>query len=259
MSVIRLAIAGAAGRMGRALASAAEGQPDLAVAAGTEHGAGLQASLPFPVFASPAQAMAGADVWIDFTTPAATAAAAQALAGAGVKAAIIGTTGLSQAEEAIIAQAAQSLPIVKAGNFSLGVAVLSALVRQAARALGPAYDIEIEEAHHRHKVDAPSGTALMLGEAAAAGRGAPLEALRLAPRDGITGPRPEGGIGFAVIRGGGIVGRHSVAFAGQREIVTLQHEALDRSVFADGALAAARWAISQPPGLYSIADVVGLA
>lgn len=259
MSALRLAIAGAAGRMGRALAAAAEGRSDLVVIAGTEHGAGLTAALPFPLFASPAEAMAEADVWIDFTAPAATAKAAAALVGTGVKAAIIGTTGLSEAEEAAITEAAQVLPIVKAGNFSLGVAVLSALVKQAARALGTAYDIEIEEAHHRHKVDAPSGTALMLGEAAAAGRGAPLEALRIGPREGITGPRPEGGIGFAVIRGGGIVGRHSVAFAGTREVVTLQHEALDRSVFADGALAAALWSVGRPPGLYSIADVVGLS
>lgn len=249
MSVLSLAIAGAAGRMGRALAAAAQAQPGLAVVSGTEHGAGLQTALPFPLFASPVEAMALADVWIDFTAPAATATAAAALAGSGVKAAIIGTTGLSASEDAAIAAAAQDLPIVKAGNFSLGVAVLSALVRQAARALGPAYDIEIEEAHHRHKVDAPSGTALMLGEAAAQGRGAPLEALRISPRDGITGARPEGGIGFAVIRGGGIVGRHSVAFAGTREVVTLQHEALDRSVFADGALAAALWAVGRPPGL----------
>jgi 4-hydroxy-tetrahydrodipicolinate reductase len=258
MSAIRLAIAGAAGRMGQALFAAAEGQPDLTIVAGTERDTGLQAALPFPLFAAPADAMAGADVWIDFTTPSASVAAAAALADSGVKAAIIGTTGLSEAEEAKIALAAQRLPIVKAGNFSLGVAVLSALVRQAARALGAGYDIEIEEAHHRNKVDAPSGTALMLGDAAAAGRGASLASLRLPPRDGVTGPRPQGGIGFSATRGGGIVGRHSVLFAGHREIVTLRHEALDRGVFADGALAAARWALTRSPGLYAITDVVGL-
>jgi 4-hydroxy-tetrahydrodipicolinate reductase len=258
MSMIRLGIAGAAGRMGRALSAACAERADLAIAAGTEHGAGLNAAVGFPLFANPADAMTLAQVWIDFTTPTATLGAIAALPGSGVAGMVIGTTGFDAAQEAQIAKAAQTLPIVKAGNFSLGVTVLCALVEQAARALPVGYDIEIQEAHHRAKVDAPSGTALMLGEAAAAGRGAELAALRLAPHDGIAGPRPDGGIGFAVTRGGGIVGSHTVMLAGQREMLRLNHEAFDRSVFADGALTAAAWAVGKPPGLYGLKDVLGL-
>jgi 4-hydroxy-tetrahydrodipicolinate reductase len=183
----------------------------------------------------------------------------RAVADAGMAAAVIGTTGFTAADEAQIEAAAERLAIVKAGNFSLGVALVCALVQRAAQAL-PAHgwDIEILEAHHRHKADAPSGTALMLAEAAARGRGAPLDALRLPPRQGQTGPRPEGGIGFAVLRGGGVIGRHEASFFGAHEVVTLSHEAMDRSVFADGALTAAEWAVRQPPGLYGVADVLGL-
>jgi 4-hydroxy-tetrahydrodipicolinate reductase len=146
--------------------------------------------------------------------------------------------------------------VVRSGNFSLGVNLLAALAEQAAQRLGKDWDVEIVEAHHRRKVDAPSGTALLLGDAIAAGRNAKLADLRLAPRDGVTGPRPAGGVGFAVIRGGGIVGEHDVSFASEREVVTLSHQALDRAVFADGALAAARWAAHKPPGLYSMRDVL---
>jgi 4-hydroxy-tetrahydrodipicolinate reductase len=258
MSRLRIAIAGAAGRMGRALAQAVSERSDLVVVAGTEHGDALSAALGFPLVPDPGAAMALAEVWVDFTTPAATLSALSALPVSGVRAAVIGTTGFTAADEAAISAAAQHTTIVKSGNFSLGVAVLCALVEQAARALPPTYDIEIQEAHHRAKVDAPSGTALMLGEAAATGRGASLGALRLPPHDGVTGPRPEGGIGFAVTRGGGIVGSHAVALAGPREMLTLQHDAFDRSVFADGALAAALWAKDQPAGLYELKDVLGL-
>lgn len=258
MSALRLCLAGAAGRMGRALAEASHDQADLVVVSGTERGANLQAALGFGLHAEAKEAAALADVWIDFTTPAATLAALKELPSTGVRGAVIGTTGFTAAEEAAIAEAAQRLAIVKAGNFSLGVALLCALTEQAARALGPAFDVEIQEAHHRAKIDAPSGTALMLGEAAAKGRGAPLDQLRLAPHDGVTGPRREGGIGFAVTRGGGIVGHHSVVLAGQREMVTLSHQAFDRRVFADGALAAARWVAQQPPGLYGLTAVLGL-
>ncbi len=244
--------------MGRALAAACADRADVCVVAGTERGDGLGAALGFPLFADAASAIAQADVWIDFTTPAATVAALDALAGSRMKAAVVGTTGFSVAQEAAISQAAQGCAIVKAGNFSLGVAVLCALAEQAARVLPAGYDIEIQEAHHRAKVDAPSGTALMLGEAAAAGRGASLSALRLAPHDGIGGPRREGGIGFAVTRGGGVVGQHTVVLAGQREMLSLRHDAFDRSVFADGALTAAAWAVSRPAGLYSLKDVLGL-
>ncbi|MBI1252031.1 MAG: 4-hydroxy-tetrahydrodipicolinate reductase [Alphaproteobacteria bacterium] len=266
---LRLAIAGAEGRMGAALIRAAHASADARVVGATERPgsaalgqdagvlAGLHKPLGVTVLASCADAAANADAWIDFTTPDATIAALKALKG--VRAAIIGTTGFNTAEhQDVIRTAAQRFAVVRSGNFSLGVAMLAALTRIAAARLGPDWDIEITEAHHRHKVDAPSGTALMLGEAAAQGRAAPLERLELPARDGVTGPRPSGGIGFSVIRGGGIVGEHDVAFAAEREVLRLSHQALDRAVFADGALEAARWAVNQPPGLYAMDDVLGL-
>lgn len=266
---IALAIAGAAGRMGRALIRASSEKPGFKIAGGTERAGspslggdlGAMAGLdPLGAFAteSVASAAAEADVWIDFTAPGATLAALSALAQTKARAAIIGTTGFGPADEDIIAKAAQRLAIVKSGNFSLGVTLLAALTRVAAQKLGPDWDIEIVEAHHRRKVDAPSGTALLLGQAAAAGRNISLADNKLPPRDGHTGERPEGGIGFAVIRGGGVIGEHDVVFASEREILTLSHSARDRAIFADGALAAARWAADKPPGLYSMDDVLGL-
>lgn len=264
----KLTIAGAAGRMGRALTRAAAelGYP---LAGATEHAghadigadAGRLAGLDpmgAPLTADPAAAAAGADVFIDFTTPAACLSAIAALQATPVRALIIGATGFSPAEEAGVAAASTRFAIVKSGNFSLGVTLLAALVEQAAARLGPDWDIEIIEAHHRRKVDAPSGTALLLGEAAAKGRGAGLDALRLSPRDGFTGARPAGGIGFAVVRGGGIVGDHDVLFASETEVIRLAHHAADRAVFAHGALKAAAWAAGKPPGLYSMRDVLGL-
>jgi 4-hydroxy-tetrahydrodipicolinate reductase len=266
---IAIAVAGAAGRMGRALIAAAAADPRFRIAGGTEHASStalgvdlgaLVGASGFGIAAADSvhNAATSADVWIDFTTPQATVDALAALSATRVKAAIIGTTGLSADQEAQVADAAKRIAIVRSGNFSLGVNLLSALVRQAAEKLGQGWDIEITEAHHRRKVDAPSGTALLLGEAAAQGRGASLGNEKLAPRDGITGERPEGGIGFSVIRGGGIVGDHDVSFISEREIVTLSHRALDRAVFADGALAAALWVADKPPGLYSMKDVLGL-
>ena len=263
-----IAIAGAAGRMGRALIAAAALRPDCRIAGASARGgsdvlgadagalAGLGA-LGVAVSADVRVAAKDAAVWIDFTAPGATLAALDALAATQVRAAIIGTTGFSAADEAKLEAASTRIAVVRSGNFSLGVNVLAALVRQAAEKLGPDWDIEILEAHHRRKRDAPSGTALMLGEAAAAGRRAPLEALRLTPRDGITGERREGGIGFASLRGGGIVGEHDVMFATEREVVTLSHQAIDRAVFADGAIEAALWAADKPPGLYAMKDVLG--
>ena len=155
-------------------------------------------------------------------------------------------------------EAAQRIAIVRAGNFSLGVNLLAALVEQAARRLPAAdWDIEILEAHHRRKVDAPSGTALLLGEAAAQGRGGTLDPHALAARSGITGERPRGGVGFASLRGGGIIGEHAVLFAGEEETITLSHSARDRSLFARGALAAALWVHGKPPGLYGMRAVLG--
>lgn len=264
---LSIAIAGAAGRMGRALVRAAHAGA-FAIAGGSERpgsgalGADLGVlagcdALGIVAVDSPAEAARAADVWIDFSSPAATLAALEALEQTKVRAAIIGTTGFTAAEEAKLSNAAQRIAIVRSGNFSLGVHALAGLVRQAAQKLGAGWDIEIVETHHWRKRDAPSGTALMLGEAAALGRGGTLEQMRLPPRDGIGEERPEGGIGFASLRAGGIVGEHEVVFATEREVVTLAHQALDRAVFADGALAAASWAADKPPGLYAMKDVLG--
>ncbi len=253
---ISIAIAGAAGRMGQALVAAAAADERFHLVGATER-AGLSAP-GVATAADAAIACAKADVWLDFTTPEASLAALHALPASPVRAAIIGTTGFSPEQDVQIARAAERIAIVRSGNFSLGVTLLAALVREAAQKLGAGWDIEITEAHHRRKLDAPSGTALLLGEAAALGRGKSLAALRLPARDGIGKGRTEGGIGFSVIRGGGIVGEHDVRFASEREIVTLSHQALDRGVFADGALAAALWAANKPPGLYSMNDVLGI-
>jgi 4-hydroxy-tetrahydrodipicolinate reductase len=171
---------------------------------------------------------------------------------------VIGSTGASTDEDAAIAAAAAKVAIVRSGNYSLGVNVLAGLVERAAAVLEAGdWDIEVFEAHHRRKVDAPSGTALMLGEAAARGRGIDLAEAAERGRDGITGPRKAGAIGFASMRGGGVVGEHSVIFAAEDEILTLAHSARDRSLFARGALAAARWIAARPPGLYDMMDVLG--
>jgi 4-hydroxy-tetrahydrodipicolinate reductase len=266
---LSIAIAGAGGRMGRALVRAASHDARFLVVGGTEKSDGqflgidlgaLAGVAPLMMNTSEAANLAAdkAEVWIDFTAPDASVAALDALAGTPVRAAVIGTTGLSPEQEAQIAQHAKRIAIVRSGNFSLGVTLLAALVEHAAQRLGADWDIEIAEAHHRRKADAPSGTALLLGEAAARGRNASLERIRLKPHDGVTGERKHGGIGFSAIRGGGIVGEHDVRFIAEREILTLSHQALDRAVFADGALAAALWVADKPPGLYSMRDVLGL-
>jgi 4-hydroxy-tetrahydrodipicolinate reductase len=252
---LKIAVAGALGRMGQAVAAMVAAEPDLVLAARFERpgadGEGLVGQ---------DQALAAADVVIDFTTPAASVALAQAAAARGGPALIIGSTGLDAAQAAAIDAAGRKVAIVRAGNFSLGVNMLIGLVEQAARALAARdYDIEVFEAHHARKVDAPSGTALMLGEAAARGRGVELDKVAQRGRDGLTGPRREGDIGFAVLRGGDIIGEHSVIFAAQEEILTLSHSARDRSLFARGALAAARWAAGKPPGAYDMRDVLGFA
>jgi 4-hydroxy-tetrahydrodipicolinate reductase len=267
MSDVRIVVAGAAGRMGlnliRAVAAAAgarltgaleaHNQPHLGEDAGTL--AGLPA-LGVAIVADAGAALAGADVLIDFTGPKVSVALARAAANAGV-ADVIGTTGFATADEAAIAAAAQEIAIVKSGNMSLGVCLLSALVRKAAATL-PDFDVEILEMHHAKKADAPSGTALMLGRAAAAGRGVALEAHSARGRDGLTGPRKAGDIGFASLRGGTVVGEHSVVFAGERERIVLSHTAEDRAIFAGGAVKAALWTQGKPAGLYGIADVLGL-
>ena len=265
---INIAVAGCAGRMGRQLVSvgrtsghAITGGSEVSGSAAIGRDIGTLAGLEPIGVACAADlnaAARGASVWIDFTVPAATLSALEQLPAAGAKAAIIGTTGFTPEEDARIQSAAEKLVIVKAGNFSLGVNLLEALVRQAAASLGSDWDIEVLETHHRHKVDAPSGTALMLGDAAAEGRGRPLSELRAAPYDGAEAKRVPGEIGFSVRRSGGVIGDHEVTLSSEREILSLRHTALDRAVFAQGAIKAAEWAMGQTPGLYDMTDVLGV-
>jgi 4-hydroxy-tetrahydrodipicolinate reductase len=249
--MVKLAIAGALGRMGQAVAKAAAEREGMDVVARFDRLAG-------DGLVSVEDALGLADVVIDFTSGEASAELARLAARRGGPALVIGSTGFTAKSEAAVAAAAKSVTIVKSGNFSLGVNVLTGLVAKAAEILGAAaYDAEVFEAHHRRKVDAPSGTALMLGEAVARGRGVDLSGAAVRVRDGITGPRETGSIGFSVMRGGGIVGEHSVVFAAEDEILTISHSARDRSLFARGAVEAAAWAAGRPPGLYDMQDVLG--
>ncbi|TRC95547.1 4-hydroxy-tetrahydrodipicolinate reductase [Mesorhizobium sp. WSM4303] len=250
---LKVAIAGALGRMGREMAEAVTADPRLQLVARFHRGGSTGNGL-----VERDQALALADVVIDFTTPAASVDLARACAERGGPALVIGSTGFSVDDLAAIATASKSVAIVRSGSYSLGLNLLTGLVEQAARTLGADdCDIEIQEAHHRMKVDAPSGTALMLGEAAARGRGVILDDVARRARDGVTGPRPADEIGFAVLRGGSIVGEHSVGFLSQGETLTLSHSAGDRSMFARGAIAAALWVVERPPGEYDMRDVLG--
>lgn len=267
-SRLNIAVAGCAGRMGRQLVKAAH-EAGHGLSGGSEAPgsaylgrdlgsvAGLE-PLGAVAHAGMSEAGKGADVWVDFTVPSATLMALSMLPSLGVRAAIVGTTGFSDADLAQIKTASERIAIVKAGNFSLGVNLLEALVRQAASRLGEDWDIEILETHHNRKIDAPSGTALMLGEAAAEGRGKPLSALRSGPYDGPDAKRTSGQIGFSVRRMGDVIGEHDVTFGSDMEMVSLSHTALDRAVFAHGAIKAAEWAATQPPGLYDMSDVLGV-
>lgn len=268
MTSVRILVAGVGGRMGRAIVAETLSRPGASLAGGferadseaigTDIGVLVGAEpLGLCVEASSAPGVKNADVMIDFTTPAASVENARAAAAAKI-ALVIGSTGFSAEQEKELAASAKKTPIVKSGNMSLGVNLIAALVKSAAQALPDEYDVEIIDFHHRMKVDAPSGTALMLGEAAAAGRGVNLESRSVRVRDGEVGERRAGDIGFAVVRGGGVVGEHHVIFAGSQETVTLSHKAIDRGLFAKGALTAAVWAAGKPPGLYSMSDVLGL-
>lgn len=267
MNDMRLVVAGAAGRMGRTLIRLISTMDGVVLAGAFEHAgssaigedAGTLAGVPaigLSVVAADALDLAGADGVIDFTTPAATVALAKRAADAGILH-VIGTTGLSADDQAAIDAATQRIVVVQSGNMSLGVNLLARLVREAAAALDADFDIEISEFHHRHKVDAPSGTALLLGNAAAAGRGIDLATHSVRTRDGVTGPRPRGDIGFATLRGGSVVGDHTVIFAGEGEVIELGHRAFDRAIFARGAVKAALWGRGRPPGRYAMADVIG--
>jgi 4-hydroxy-tetrahydrodipicolinate reductase len=268
MSDMRLIVAGAGGRMGRALIAAIAagkgatlaGAVDAPGTAAVGCDAGELAGLGrngIAVADKIEPLLGAADGLIDFTVPKATVGFAELVAGKGLVH-IIGTTGLAAADEAAIAAAAKRAVIVKSGNMSLGVNLLAALVERVARTLDEEFDIEIVEMHHSRKVDAPSGTALMLGRAAAAGRNINLTERSVMSREGHTGARRAGSIGFAALRGGTVVGDHSVIFAGPAERIELSHKAEDRMIFARGALKAALWARGRPPGLYSMADVLGL-
>jgi len=267
-SDMRVVIAGAGGRMGRTLIHAVAATKGLTLAGAVEaagsavigRDAGELAGLGpngIKVVSDVAPLLQAADGLIEFTIPAATLAFAELTAAASIVH-VIGTTGHSADEEAVIAKSASRARIVKSGNMSLGVNLLAALVKRVARTLDEAYDIEIFEMHHNKKIDAPSGTALMLGRAAAEGRGIDLAKHSARGRDGVTGARRPSDIGFASLRGGTVVGEHSVIFAGPAERVELTHRAEDRMIFARGALHAALWARGQKPGLYSMADVLGL-
>ena len=268
MADMRLIVAGAGGRMGRTLIKAITDTDGFAMAGALEDArspligwdAGQLAGLGdngVKLIGDAAKLIDRADGIIDFTAPAATLGFAALAAGAG-KVHIIGTTGLSAADDAAIKEAAGKATIVKSGNMSLGVNLLAALTKRVARTLDPSFDIEILEMHHNLKVDAPSGTALLLGRAAAEGRGVDLDRNSVRSRDGHTGARKTGDIGFATLRGGTVVGEHTVMFAGAAERIELTHKAEDRMIFARGALHAALWARAQKPGLYSMMDVLGL-
>ena len=268
MSNNGILVAGAGGRMGKAVIAEVLRTPGAQLAGGFERADGPDIGKDMGVLAgldaiglkvenSVEAGLRRAGALIDFTVPAASVANARAAAAAGV-AHIIGTTGLSEADEAAIREAAERTPIVKSGNMSLGVNLLAALVEDAARRLDDNFDIEIFEAHHRAKLDAPSGTALMLGAAAARGRGVDLREKAAGMTGDRRGARKEGDIGFSVFRGGGVVGDHAVSFAAMEEVITLSHSAIDRALFARGAVAAARWATGKAPGLYSMRDVLGL-
>ena len=249
-----LAIAGSLGRMGLAVDALARTRADVEIVGGFDRGPGASADRT-----AQHEALRSARVVIDFTSASASAALATVCAESGRPALVIGSTGWTDAEERELRRAAERLPIVRAGNFSLGVNLLAALVRRAARALpSDGYDIEVLEMHHRRKVDAPSGTALLLARAAAGGREVELDAVAERGRDGIAAPRAAGAIGFAVLRGGGMVGEHSVLFAAEDEVITLSHSARDRTLFARGAIEAALWVAGRSPGLYDMMDVLGL-
>lgn len=265
---MRVGVIGCGGRMGRAVLREIIAAPDLELVGGVERpdhpdigrDLGLlvgETACGLVVRDDLSDLLARAHVLIEFSTPEASLDHARACA-TQARPLVIGTTGFSAEQDRELSQLAERFPLLLAPNMSLGVNLLLALTEQVARALGPDFDIEILEMHHRSKVDAPSGTALALGRAAATGRGVRLEDAAVRVRDGLTGPRVRGTIGFATLRGGDVVGDHAVIFAGEGERVVLQHLASDRRIYARGALAAARWLSSRPPGRYGMRDVLGL-
>lgn len=265
---MKAGVVGAGGRMGRLLVGLFHEQAGVEVAAASERpGSALigkdagelagVGAIGVAVGDDAEAVFEAADVAIEFSVPAATAAHAKLAAKHGC-AFVVGTTGLSAEEEAVLREAAKSVAIVYAPNMSVVVNVFMNLVERVAGILGPDYDIEIVEMHHKHKIDAPSGTAVGLGKAAARGRGVDLDEAAIWSREGHTGPRPEGAIGFATLRGADVVGEHTVMFAGAGERLELTHRCTDRSLFGRGAVRAAQWVAGKPPGLYTMNDVLGL-
>lgn len=265
---MKIGIVGCAGRMGRMLIKAVDETPAAELAGGSEmvgsefvgQDPAVLAGGPasgLSIFDNAADLFAISDAVVDFTAPVATVAHAK-LAAETNTALIPGTTGLGASQQADIEAAAKNVAIVQAANYSVGVNVLQVLTEQAAQMMGDDFDIEVLEMHHRHKVDAPSGTALALGQSAALGRGVDLDEVAQRVRDGITGERPRGEIGFATLRGGMVVGDHTVMFASDDERIELTHKASDRGLFAKGAIRAALWTEGKAPGLYSMRDVLGL-
>jgi 4-hydroxy-tetrahydrodipicolinate reductase len=266
-SPLRVAIAGSGGRMGRVLIETVLAADDCVLAAaldrpgspllGQDAGQFLGRQTGVPIRADAASALAGADVLIDFTRPEGTLAYLDLCRTLGVRM-VVGTTGFDAEGRARLERDGAALGIVFAANFSVGVNLMLQLLRTAARALATGYDIEIVEAHHRHKVDAPSGTALAMGEAVASALGRDLREVAVYGREGVTGERDPATIGFATVRGGDVVGDHTVMFLGTGERVEISHKASSRATFAQGALRAARWLASQPAGFYDMQDVLGL-
>ena len=244
---MKIAIVGAAGRMGKMLVALADVHPALEVVAKVDVAEGYDKTWP-----------AGTEAVIDFSFHSAVPAIVAKAAEEGL-AYVLGTTGLSPEEQQAVDAAAKRIPVVQSGNYSLGVNLLLNLVKTAAKVLGPEYDVEVVEMHHRHKKDAPSGTALMLAKAAAAGRGVDFDAAAVYGRKGIVGERPKGEIAVHALRGGSVVGDHTVMFAGEVERVELTHRAQSREAFAAGALKAAQWAAGRQPGIYTMRDVLGFA
>ena len=268
MSEMRIAIMGAAGRMGRELVRAVHATSGCTVAGGIEPVGSLAlgqdigflaglGNLGVKITDDPLEIVARSDAILDFTRPQASVEFAGLAANARIVH-VLGTTGLSEEDDDAIRAAARHATIIRAGNMSLGVNLLVALTRKVAQALNADYDIEVLEMHHRHKVDAPSGTALMLGAAAAEGRQVDLRDASVRARDGHTGERKPGTIGFAALRGGSVVGDHTVIFAGEGERIELTHRAADRGIFSRGAVKAALWGRGRGPGLFSMMDVLGV-
>lgn len=268
MAGTKMGVVGCGGRMGRMLVAEIAATEGCAVAGGSAAPGSGQVNqdigelagigrIGIAVGEAVDRLIRDSDVVLEFTSPAATAEHAALAATLGT-AMVIGTTGLSAEQGDVVRQAARNIPIVWAPNMSLGVNVLLSVVEETARRLGPDWDVEIMEMHHRGKVDAPSGTALALGRAVAAGRGVALDRVEQRARDGITGPRRPGDIGFAALRGGDVAGDHHVIFAGAGERLEFIHRTTTRAIFAKGAVRAARWVVGRPPGLYGLKEVLGL-